>query len=78
MKIYQWNEYTVFVSEITPITDGPSLTGNLTSVKTDQVPEGAIDNAVAMTIRNADLSEVNNNVEKATAVTKFNQYFTVK
>ena len=65
IKIYQSNEPFIFVSEITPITDEPPSTGtgNPTSVITDEVSEDAINNAVAMTIRNADLSEVNNSVE---------------
>jgi len=51
------NKHFVFLSEIVPNTAGPSSTGNPTSVKIGHVPEDAINNAVAMTIRSTDLSE---------------------
>ncbi|XP_078352256.1 mucin-like protein, partial [Oculina patagonica] len=51
--------------EIVPATEGPTSTGEpTTSVKTDQVPEDAVKNAVVMTIRNVDLAEWSDNLSK--------------
>ncbi len=63
LLLHQSNKYSIFASEIVPATEGPTSTGEpTTSVKTDQVPEDAVKNAVVMTIRNVDLAEVNNTV----------------
>lgn len=62
------NKRFVFLSEIVPITNGPSSTGNPTSVKTGHVLEDAINNAVAMTIRSTDLSEVKQYYRNSTIV----------
>jgi len=62
------NKHFVFLSEIVPNTAGPSSTGNPTSVKIGHVPEDAINNAVAMTIRSTDLSEVKQYYRNSTIV----------
>ena len=54
------NKRFLFDSEFVPTTDDPSITSTpATSVKTDVFPDG-INNAVALTIRNATLLQVSN------------------